>query len=78
MRKRTYARGASVLAVGLLALGLGAGPAHAMKWTRGVVSPYVVDCRSGVVCMRNGQIDWVETCRYFRDQHETFCEAEGL
>jgi hypothetical protein len=62
----------------VLSLGLGAAPADAMKWKRGVVSPYVVDCRSGVVCMRNGQIDWVETCYFFRSQHETFCEAEGL
>ena len=68
---------AAVSAV-LISLGLGAAPAQALRWTRGHISPYVVDCRSGTVCMRAGQIDWVETCRYFRDQHETFCEAEGL
>lgn len=62
----------------LLSIGLTAAPAHAFRWTRGTVSPHVIDCRSGTICMRGGQIDWVETCRQFRDQHETFCESEGL
>jgi hypothetical protein len=79
LRRRRLARFAAATGLAVfVSVGFGAAPAHAIRWTKGTQSPYVLDCRSGTVCMRQGKIDWPETCKRFRDQHETFCENEGL